>query len=301
MLTMNLSLDFAFEGFRIIREKPKLVPFWGVILLIGNGLATVVMVAIGGPAMDRMAAVSGTTDPAVLMTIYPTVMAAYALSAPILLVTHAIISCAAFRAVWGEKDDRFGYVRFGGQELRQIAVMVLYFLVYCGLIMADLITAGALGSIAGDKAVAVAPVLLMAGLVPVLGIMLRLSLCGVQSFDRNMIDLFGSWRLTRRQGWNLFGGYLVTAVMAAFVAILCMGIFGAITIAINNGSWSAVDQWFFLARQDMTSLHAYLKPLMIAWLIVANAVIGPLIAALASGAQAAAYRTLAGQVPDAGV
>ncbi|MGZ3306372.1 MAG: hypothetical protein ACXU8U_10980, partial [Asticcacaulis sp.] len=136
---------------------------------------------------------------------------------------------------------------------------------------------------------------------PVLGIMLRLSLCGVQSFDRNMIDLFGSWRLTRRQGWNLFGGYLVTAVMAAFVAILCMGIFGAITIAINNGSWSAVDQWFFLARQDMTSLHAYLKPLMIAWLIVANAVIGPLIAALASGAQAAAYRTLAGQVPDAGV
>eukprot|EP01042_Synura_sphagnicola_P019426 gene19426-24591_t len=31
-----LSFDFALEGFRIIRERPKLIAFWGALCVLGN-------------------------------------------------------------------------------------------------------------------------------------------------------------------------------------------------------------------------------------------------------------------------
>jgi hypothetical protein len=69
-------------------------------------------------------------------------------------------------------------------------------------------------------------------------------------------------------------------------------------MVVNGGQWAAVDQ---LLHPDLTSLGAYLKPTIVAWMIVGNLLVAPLVTALTSGAQAAAYRTLAGQTPDAGI
>ena len=316
---MPLSLDFAFEGFRIIREKPKLILFWGLVLLIGGTLAEVLMVAIAGPDIERMQALgparmmalmaNATPDSGVLSMVR-NITVAMAVAAPILLITSAILSCAVFRATWiqgggqigsmgGAKvSDRFGYLRVGADEARQLVVTVLYYLIGLVLLLAVSILAGIIASVAGGAAPAVAAALSLAGLVVAFLVLVRLSLCMVQSFDRKTIDLFGSWSLTAKQGWTLLGGYIVTGVMVAFVYILCSGIFGAVVVAINGAQFATVDH---LVRTDSTSLQAYFTPMTIASTLIGNLLVSPLLVALTTGAQAAAYRTLAGHVADPGV
>ena len=43
---MALPFDFAFEGFRIIRERPKLIAFWGVVSLFGYGVMAFILIAL---------------------------------------------------------------------------------------------------------------------------------------------------------------------------------------------------------------------------------------------------------------
>ncbi len=297
---MPLSMDFAFEGFRIIRERPKLIPFWGLVLLIGNSLMTFLVVAIAGPAMEHMYTVVPGVDPQTLVPIYTTIAKAYGAVLPISLVTQAVISCAVYRAVWGKADDRFGYLRFGVDEVRQIAVTILYFLVYLVLVFVDCFVAGMIGGLVGAAAgQSVALLVALVGLLAVGVVMLRLSLCTVQSFDRKGIDVFGSWKLTQKQGWALFGGYVVMLVMVLFVMALCIAFYGAVTVAISGGTFATVGQW--LTEPDKSSPQAFFKPYMIGWVVVSNFLVAPLIAALMSGAQAAAYRTLAGQTQDPGI
>ena len=317
---MPLSLDFAFEGFRIIREKPKLVLFWGLVLLIGGVLIQILMVAIAGPDFDRMQALgpervmtlmaAPNPDPAMMAMMQRGAVASLA-AIPIFLVTSAILSCAVFRAIWiqgsgsmqgsevgARANDRFGYLTVGADEVRQLIVTVLYYLLGFILFLAVSIAASLVASVTGAAAPAVAGALTLAGLVVVFLIMVRLSLCAVQSFDRKTIDLFGSWALTAKHGWTLLGGYVVTGVMAAFVYILCSGIFGAILMAANGGQLGAVDH---LVHTDETSLQAYFTPLTIVSMVIGNLFVSPLLVALLTGAPAAAYRTLAGQAPDPGI
>ena len=126
-------------------------------------------------------------------------------------------------------------------------------------------------------------------------VLLRLSLCTVQSFDRKKIDIFGSWKLTAKHGWTLLGGYLVAAVMAALVYILCSGILVALVALAGAGRFSS------MGAPDLTSLQAYLTPMTVVGLVFVHLLIMPLIAALRFGALAAAYRTLAGQARDPGI
>ncbi len=298
---MPLSLDFAFEGFRIIREKPKLILFWGLVLLIGGVLSQVLMVGIAGPDMERFQAVVNAHDANGLMnltrTASPNLTAAFLAILPIELLTNAILSCAVFRAVWGEKDDRFGYLRFGGDEWRQVAVLFLMMLLSTVLFAAVITVVITIAGVAGDTAPSAAGALLalIAGTTLGVIVLLRLSLCTVQSFDRKTIDIFGSWKLTAKHAWALLGGYLVAAVMAALVYILCSGILVALVALAGAGRFSSIGS------PDLTSLQAYFTPMTIVGLVFVHMLIMPLIAALRFGALAAAYRTLAGHARDPGI
>jgi len=298
---MPLSLDFAFEGFRIIREKPKLVALWGLVLLIGGGLMQVLLVAIAGADLERFQALIQAQDTNGLTSFMQNapgrISAAGLAMIPIELVMNAVLSCAVFRAVWGEKDDRFGYLRFGADEWRQVAVQVLLLLVGFGLFFLIGLGAVAIGSAFGNspQAVSITVAVLVFGLVLGAFVLLRLSLCMAESFDRKRVTIFGSWKLTAKSGWTLLGGYVVAGIMAALVYLLCMIIFTALGSLAGGGGLSAVQ------HVDMTSLQAYLKLPVIAEIAYVNLVIAPLIAALRFGAQGAAYRTLAGQTPDVGV
>ncbi|MBW8881413.1 MAG: hypothetical protein JF615_08330 [Asticcacaulis sp.] len=88
----------------------------------------------------------------------------------------------------------------------------------------------------------------------------RLSLNAVQSFDQGRIDLFGSFALTRGVFWPLFGGYLMAWLLQTAVAWLCQ---------------TAIEL-------DM---------------LLTGGIDLPLIAGIAYGAPAAAYRELKNRIP----
>ena len=62
---MKLSIDFAFAGFDIIKKNPVAVLLWGVAAMVFGLLASVLMVAMAGPAIMALQAQGETpaTDP----------------------------------------------------------------------------------------------------------------------------------------------------------------------------------------------------------------------------------------------
>jgi hypothetical protein len=292
---MTLSLDFAFEGFRIVREKPRLILLWGLLFIFGNGLATCVLIAMAGPALENLSHFTNASDSKTAMALLGQVLPAYAVVFPVSLVVQSVFTCAVYRSSFGLKNTHLAYLRFGGDEMRQIVVtlaftvMALAIYMGCAALAAMVSVAFASASPAAGTA-GLALGLLLAGCL-FTWITSRLSLCSVQSFDQKTFNLFGSWVLTKGQGWPLIGGYLVTLIMMAFVFILCLGIFGALAMLCNGGDLTTVTS---LMSPDMTSLQAYIKPLTVVYLLVMNGLILPLVTAILIGAQASAYRELNG-------
>ncbi len=298
---MNLSIDFAFEGFRIIRQRPWLILFWGVILLIGNAAVITTLISMAGPALASLQSPGNSADPAASLAALQHLLPAYGVILPLALLLQSILSCAIFRAVLEKSSSSFGYVRLGGDEIRLIVLYICFIFVMIG---AEIVCIGA-GAIAGallglllgmvSKTLAGIGMFLgiAAGVIALIWVVLRLSLFAVQSFDQKKINLFGSWKLTEGHGWTLFGGYVVSFVMILLVYLLCLVIFGAIVVGFSGGNFAAMSPVF---GKGMTSMTAFLSPVMITYTILMNLFVSPLIMAISVGAPAAAYKALSGSV-----
>lgn len=275
---MPLSFDFALEGFRIIRQRPKLILIWGAITLFGNAVATVLMVALSGPALgqlisllqnhvaldeNRMAGLADQLLPGMLC---------YAVAN---LLTSAVLTAAACRVALRPEDEGLGFLQFGLDEIRILVVNTV--MAMMGL--AVLVATTSLGSLLGEAGVAVGWVL-GAGLV--VWLYVRLSLNRAQTFATGRLDFGGSFVLSRGVFWPLLGGYILALLLAIVVVILCMQVARAIIVL----GFSPI------LLPDYTSLRAYLTPVNIIGMILGGGLISPLLAAIAYGAPAAAYRAL---------
>ncbi len=120
---------------------------------------------------------------------------------------------------------------------------------------------------------------------------LRLSFFGIQTFDDERINLFGSWSLTRERFWWLATGYVVTGIMVMLVDLLCLTIFWVFAAAFSHGDLKVLDPVF----NGGVSMDMFRNPVMIAYMVVANGLVAPLTIALSTGAPAAAYLALKGR------
>ena len=293
---MNPSLNFAFEGFRIIRQKPAAVLAWGLILLIGNGLGLYVIASMAGGALHSLeqlqAQAAGTmsvSDAEAMMALMPPILSAYAVALPLLLLADAVVACAVYRAVLGRDGGGFAWLAVGPAELRQFAVSVLFLLLAMGITIVCAMFASLLVMPLGPAGGVVGVILILAVLA---AIAVRLSFFGVQTFDERRINLFGSWSLTVSRFWWLATGYVITAIMIVLVDLLCLVIFIAIVAACNGGDLKALDPVF---NGDSVSLDMFRNPVTLGYLLVANGVVAPLTLALSAGSPAAAYRALRAQ------
>ena len=288
---MALSLDFAFEGFRIVRERPRLLLFWGFVTLVGNGLGVILLVALSGAPFDGMIRVLQTGGnvmqiPFLLQQAAPGLFVRAAAG----IVVEAILTAAVCRAAFGEDDDSLGFLRFGPRELQLILVV----LVTDGLCFA---AAGACMAVAVLPAMATRSVDGIGGICLVLGIIaaaavmaglkVRLMFNPVLSFVERRIVLFGSFALTREAFRTLFGGWLLAAVLAFVVLFLGEEVVAAVTGVLFGAAQPG--------RPDLTSLRAFLAPDTAVAFGLMYAFVSPQLMAVSLAAPVAAWRAVSGR------
>lgn len=287
----KLPLDFAFEGFRIVRQSPIVVPFWGLVALVDYFCGKAILQAMSGHAMQDLQAALQTRDFAAMTAALLKLAPAGGVLIPIAIVKNAFLSCAVFRALSGNSGP-FGGLRMGLDEVRQFGVTILYFLIMLGLYLAVIaagsIVGGILGLILGPAGMALA---LAAAIAVFFWFGARLSLAPAQSFFENRIVMLGSWRLTEGNSGALVVGYVIALVMAALVAFLFTGIFMAGLAIVKNGDAQAVGR-VMQAVQNADIDAIFADPAVLTSVVLWNVAVTPLLMAITLGAPAAAYRRL---------
>ncbi|UDF02582.1 hypothetical protein [Asticcacaulis sp. AND118] len=293
---MASSVDFAFEGFRIIRERPILILWWGMVLLVALILSTALLMSVAGPEWNALIQGQLPNDPEKAGEMVVRLGPAYLLALMVTLVFSAIITCAIYRAVLGGHSPRFGFLRLGVDEVRQVALSFVLALV---IIVVTLLSAvalailgGLLSLLAGALSQAIVPVIGALTAVAAMGfniwLMVRLSMVSVQSFDEGHFNLTGSIRLTQGRFWSLLGGFVVAFLMAVVVSMLAQTVYMALAVLVTGHDVTTVDQ---VPRPDVSQLANIVEPLTGVYLAV-NGVIAPLTTAIMIGAVAAAYQML---------
>jgi hypothetical protein len=258
------ATDAAFEGFRVARERPKAIAAWAGIA-VAMGLAQWVLVAtVGGQALNEFlqANEAGVTDPNRVLALYADLAPFLAAAVPLTIIFNAVISAAAYRVVLEPQTGGTG-LRFGAQELRQMALIVIVgcvlFLINLGVLFVIGIVVGTAMQVNSAMGAALGSVAFLAWFVGFTYMVLRLSLAGPQTFAERHIRPFASWGLTRGHVWRMAGAYLLAVAFAMIVLLLGMVILSGL-VAVAGGSPTEL-------MKPVSGLAGYFTPVRIVYLV----------------------------------
>ncbi len=301
---MSPSFDFAFEGFRIIRERPKLILLWGAVTLFAEVVMRIVFVTFGGAGIaafnafrvqvetQNMSALAESAMLKMMDGLLPGVAAAF----PIYMISTTVITCAACRAALGNGDDRLGFLSFGLRELQVLVVRIATLLIQLAALLGCTIAGAIIGQALSVVSTAFANMCMVLGMLAGIGLVfwlsIRLSLNAVQTFDNWRIDIFGSFKLTHERFWPLVTGYAVAFVMGIIVMFLCGQVMAPVFV-LGFGISDTQGLGTPMTIRDL------MQPAQIAALVMAAGIVVPLLNALSMGAPAAAYRQIKTSVSKA--
>lgn len=293
-MTSFSPTDAALEGFRIARERPRVLLVWAVVNLIVSLVMGIALVSLFGSTLMELEAMSGQTseDPAEALAMAGKLAPLYALMIPAGLLVIAVTSAAVYRIVLRPEDSRYAYLRLGAAEARLVGLMLIYLVLAIGFtfvvtLVAGLLAAGA-GAVGGSAGTLLGVVILLATLAFMIFVAVRLSLAGPMTFAQGRLRVFESWTLTRGSFWRLLGAYVLALVLALVVALLALVIYAAIAAITAGGDLSEVGKVF---QPDMTSLGTYFTPSMLIYLVFA-AFLSAVQNAVIYAPPAVAYREL---------
>lgn len=291
--------DAALEGFRITREKPRVLLVWSIANLIVSTVMAIALIAMFGPMLAEIEAMNaGSDDPAQALAMFEKIAPFYALVLPVGLIVIAVWSAAVYRVILRPADSKFGYLRLGGDEFRLAVLMLIYVVLAIGFtfvltLVAGLLSAGAL-AIAGPVGKLIGVLIGLAAIALFIFVALRLSLSGPATFAERHIRVFESWTLTRGNVWRLLGAYVVALILAAIVVLLALVIFVAVAAIMAGGDISSVGKVF---QPDTSSIASYFTVPMVVYLVF-GAFLGAVQNAVVYAPPAVAYRELHGPVED---
>ena len=297
-MTPYSATEAGLEGFRITRENPRAFALWVVFSFAVSVLGAVVTVSM--PAEVRTALetlrADQTPDPRQLLE-------ALIAAAPLLifgLTVQCMMAAAVYRIIFRHDDVRFGYLRLGMDELRLMALTLLFLLLVIGLLVVVTVAAGlvmAVVAAAGTSiAIFVGAVVELFAMGLVVYVLVRLSLAPVITFAERRIALFESWKYTHGQFWRLFLAYLLAAFCIVLITLLTLILFitlAFIYLTITGGSYSDISA---IMNPDETAYSSYFNPGMIAYMLVGS-VITALWYAVIAAPGAWAYLKLHSEAP----
>ena len=219
--------DAAFEGFRIVREKPGLVLAWAGFYFVAL-LAMIAVLLIGlGPKLMTLAPVVDAGSGRDLDQLKERFGIPILLVIPMAMVMMTMLTAAVYRAVLRPDDTGFFYLRFGADELRLLALNII--IVGLAALLSAVYGAAViwLSRAVGDALGGALTVLgTFGGALLAVWVAVRMSLAAPIAFAERRIRLLGAWQETRGRFWPLLTMWLLT-VLAVFVLILLAAVTGA--------------------------------------------------------------------------
>jgi hypothetical protein len=306
--------EAAFEGFRLIGRRPGVVAAWALAHLLLAAIVLGLVWLILAPDFPTVIAQIAAAKTAVGVTpadqswAMPLMIKMRALQwifQPFGLVFGAVFTCAVYRAINRPQDSGFAYLRLGGDELRLIALGIVYFVLamvaVIALIIVSAIIGGALyvglsrgGQNGGWFGLSLV-VLGVAVACAAIWIAVRLSLAWPITFAERRIAIFDSWRLTRGAFWRILGTYLLTWI---FVLIFSMAVMMVIGVLMLIGTISLGGALKSGEAPDWSRLTPVLGVLAVIWAGTAS-VITAMSRAVTDAPAMQVYRALSG-LGDAG-
>ena len=239
--------DAAFAGFGFVQRKPGAIIIWAIAQLVVSVGLFAVIASQFAPIFAHFATLqqSAAADPKQAAELFRQIMPFYGDMLLFTLVFYPVLFATMNRAVLKPKDSAFGYIRLGGDELRQLGLLLSFVVLGIGAEIVVIILTIIVGVIVGMVAHAASGSdgLTFLSLVAVgVGVMcacvyigVRLSLSSAQTFATGKLNIFGSWELTRGRFWPMFGAYLVAGILCIIVTLLGYVIIVALSVAVGGG------------------------------------------------------------------
>ena len=291
------ATDAALEGFRITRERPKALLAWTVFCFLVNVASVLISVNMPKEARDAMASLQ--TDPSQAPDM-DALMSALTVLSPILafgLAVQCVMAAAVYRIILKPADERFSYLRLGKDELRLMALTLIYVVLGVMLLAVAQLGIGIVIFIASFMGQTVMAFVFSAAELFAIGlffyIAIRMSLAPVITFDRGRLAILESWAMTKGQFWRLLGAYVLAiccVVVVSLLAIMLFSMLAGLAVLATGGTLADLTGIF---QPDETKLSSYLNPFMIAYMVVGS-VFTAIYYAVIAAPGAWAYRGLTG-------
>jgi hypothetical protein len=268
-MTSFSATDVALEGFRITREDRRTTLTWAAVSLGVSIVAGVVSVMLGAEAksayevMGRKDQVSMTDFWQALETLAPILILGFG--------TQCVMMTAVYRIVLRHADHGLGYLKFGIDELRLAALMLIRTVLGMLAIFVAVLAAGgivAAASLLGEGPASLASIVVFLATLGGLGLIyVRLSLAPVITFSTQRLSVFDSWRITRGYAGKLSMAYILAFCCMFVVTVLAIVLFALLAAIVTGGNFEIVQRMF---RPDETSIGTYFTVATVAYLAFAS-------------------------------
>ena len=283
------ATDAAFEGFRVVRQRPLALVFWALFyaVLIAAALALVGGSVIGLMSMAEQLETSGAASPEAFLPVLTSYAAILGVILPISLVASAMLYAAVSRAVLRPSESAFGYLRLGMDEVRVLVVSVALFLVFMVLATVVAVLIGVVAGIATSAEMPalwlVVVLLVIAAAALFIWLSVRLCLAIPITMAERRIAIFDSFGVTKGRFWPLLGMALLAGVMSIVVSLL--GSLVAMPVQLATGGLQGLAE---LEGEGLPVILQAAWPAIAAWVVV-NAIMSALQVAVVYAPFSAAY------------
>ncbi|HEX5183633.1 MAG TPA: hypothetical protein VFW19_10840 [Allosphingosinicella sp.] len=282
-------------GFRIIRDKPLAVLAWAIVFLLML-FPTLYLMRPMMEAQAQMQAQVAANDPQAQLAAMGVMMGRLLLLFLMSLVVYVILFAAAQRAVLKPEQRGFFYIRLGMDELRLLALSIIFLVAYYVAtlvltVVLSILMAIVIGATGSAGAAAILSVAMIVALIAFTAFYyIRFGLAFPLTMLREKIVIGEAWRISRGRFWALFAASLVVVTIIAILWIAVTSVTSGAyfaDVARNAGDPAAVQR---LERAQVARELGFSVTSVVMW--VGAALAGALTVTLWGGSAATAVKQL---------
>jgi hypothetical protein len=294
-------------GFSLIGRRPVSVISWGFFLYFSILILFAIgFLIVGIPVIGKLSELGQNPDPSQVSQV---VLQFLIMIWPALLfvviggwVLGAMVQGAVYRSILTPDDRGFASLRLGRREFALMLLSLVLIPIVLIVYLVSAIIVGLVAFLASRIQGAGGPIIIVLFCIlyalVLMWFALKFALAAPMTFAEGRVRFFGSWSLTKGQGWTLFGLAWLMVLVLFGVSIgysIISGIIGAI---FTGGAITAVMSAPG-ASQDPSVFMSHLPVLFLAYIpsLLMGAAFQGIIQAISLGPWMDVYRQLKGS-PD---